>query len=163
MHQQEEGSGGPGEWIEAGITGWQCDQICYPNSTAFPLSTTWPPRPMNQPAATSQRIQLLPKSPMAGHAYARYSHMVAALELYCDLLAEPGVLAAPFVHYARELRLVAAASRQLIEKIATLERRERVSGASSGLKRAHARGTNHGLLPRCLSGQPVLVLGARAG
>ena len=48
-------------------------------------------------------------------------NMVAAMDLYCDLLEEPGVLAAPFRHYARELRLVATASRRLLEKLAALE------------------------------------------
>lgn len=48
-------------------------------------------------------------------------NMVTALELYCDLLEEPGVLAAQFAHYASELRLVAAASRRLVEKLVALE------------------------------------------
>jgi signal transduction histidine kinase len=47
--------------------------------------------------------------------------MVTALGLYCDLLEEPGVLATPFAHYGNELRLVAAASRRLVEKLVTLE------------------------------------------
>jgi len=44
-------------------------------------------------------------------------NMVTALDLYCDLLQQPGVLAEPFVHYGGELRLVAAASRRLVEKL----------------------------------------------
>jgi signal transduction histidine kinase len=48
-------------------------------------------------------------------------NMVTALGLYCDLLEEPGVLAAPFLHYGHELRLVAAASRRLVEKIVTID------------------------------------------
>lgn len=47
-------------------------------------------------------------------------NMVTALGLYCDLLGEPGVLAAGFTHYADELRLVATASRRLVEKLAAL-------------------------------------------
>jgi signal transduction histidine kinase len=47
--------------------------------------------------------------------------MVTALDLYCDLLAEPGVLSAPFERYGSELRLVAAASRRLVEKMVTLD------------------------------------------
>jgi two-component sensor histidine kinase len=47
--------------------------------------------------------------------------MVTALGLYCDLLEEPGVLAAPFTHYGTELRLVAAASRRLVEKLVALD------------------------------------------
>lgn len=48
-------------------------------------------------------------------------NMLLALDLYCDLLDEPGVLCAPFRHYAGELRLVAGASRRLVEKLALLE------------------------------------------
>jgi len=50
-------------------------------------------------------------------------NMVTALGLYCDLLEEPGVLTAPFVHYASELRLVATASRRLVEKLLSLDLR----------------------------------------
>jgi signal transduction histidine kinase len=50
-------------------------------------------------------------------------NMVTALGLYCDLLEEPGVLAAPYLHYGNELRLVAAASRRLVEKLVTLDTR----------------------------------------
>lgn len=48
-------------------------------------------------------------------------NMVTALGLYCDLLQEPGVLAEPFLHYAHELQLVTAASRRLMEKLATMD------------------------------------------
>ena len=48
-------------------------------------------------------------------------NMVTALGLYCDLLEEPGVLATPFIHYGSELRLVAAASRRLVEKLVGLD------------------------------------------
>jgi len=48
-------------------------------------------------------------------------NMVTALSLYCDLLEEPGVLAPTHRHYATELRLVAEASRRLVEKLALLE------------------------------------------
>lgn len=48
-------------------------------------------------------------------------NMVTALDLYCDLLQQPGVLASPFAHYGGELRLVAAASRRLIEKLTGLD------------------------------------------
>jgi signal transduction histidine kinase len=55
-------------------------------------------------------------------------NMVTALALYCDLLAEPGVLAEGYTHYANELRLVAAASRRLVEKLMMLD-----LGESTGL------------------------------
>jgi signal transduction histidine kinase len=48
-------------------------------------------------------------------------NMVTALGLYCDLLEEPGVLTAPFIHYGNELRLVAAASRRLVERLVALD------------------------------------------
>lgn len=48
-------------------------------------------------------------------------NMVTALELYCDLLEEPGVLNPAFNHYAHELRLVAASSRRLVEKLLVLD------------------------------------------
>ncbi len=52
-------------------------------------------------------------------------NMVTALGLYCDLLEEPGVLAIPYMHYGHELRLVAAASRRLVEKIVALDAQTR--------------------------------------
>ena len=58
-------------------------------------------------------------------------NMVTALGLYCDLLEEPGVLATPFLHYGNELRLVAAASRRLVEKLVALDIREAPQAASS--------------------------------
>jgi signal transduction histidine kinase len=63
-----------------------------------------------------------------GESLAEVAHdarnMVTALGLYCDLLDEPGVLATPFLHYGNELRLVAAASRRLVEKLVSLETHE---------------------------------------
>jgi signal transduction histidine kinase len=61
----------------------------------------------------------------AGETLAEVAHdarnMVTALGLYCDLLEEPGVLATPYTHYGNELRLVAAASRRLVEKLVALD------------------------------------------
>jgi signal transduction histidine kinase len=60
-----------------------------------------------------------------GESLAELAHdarnMVTALGLYCDLLEEPGVLATQFAHYGNELRLVAAASRRLVEKLVALD------------------------------------------
>ena len=47
-------------------------------------------------------------------------NMMAALDLYCDLLEEPGVLDGRFRHYAGELRLVAGACRNLAGRLAEL-------------------------------------------
>jgi signal transduction histidine kinase len=69
-----------------------------------------------------------------GESLAEVAHdarnMVTALGLYCDLLEEPGVLTAGFHHYAGELRLVATASRRLVEKLLALDAR---LGPSTGL------------------------------
>jgi len=60
-----------------------------------------------------------------GETLAEVAHdarnMVTALGLYCDLLEEPGVLGTPFLHYGNELRLVAAASYRLVEKLVALD------------------------------------------
>ncbi|MGA3011913.1 MAG: ATP-binding protein [Terracidiphilus sp.] len=48
-------------------------------------------------------------------------NLVTALWLYCDLLEEPGVLNPNFDHYAGDLRLVAAASRRLVEKLLAID------------------------------------------
>jgi signal transduction histidine kinase len=67
-----------------------------------------------------------------GETLAEVAHdarnMVTALGLYCDLLEEPGVLATPFIHYGHELRLVAAASRRLVEKIVSIDAQRNTPG-----------------------------------
>ncbi len=72
----------------------------------------------------------------AGENLAEVAHdarnMVTALGLYCDLLEEPGVLASPYLHYAHELRLVATASRRLVEKLVALDLRQ---GPGAGFPR----------------------------
>jgi len=47
-------------------------------------------------------------------------NMVTALGLFCDLLEEPGVLAPPYSHYGNDLRMVATASRRLVEKLVAI-------------------------------------------
>jgi signal transduction histidine kinase len=63
-----------------------------------------------------------PHAGPCGESVAELAHdarnMVAALGLYCDLLEEPGVLANPYSHYGSELRLVASASRRLVDRLA---------------------------------------------
>jgi signal transduction histidine kinase len=58
-------------------------------------------------------------------------NMVMALELYCELLEEPGVLSLACRHYASELRLVAASSRRVVEKLALLGKREAAGGVAT--------------------------------
>jgi signal transduction histidine kinase len=69
-----------------------------------------------------------------GESLAELAHdarnMVTALGLYCDLLEQPGVLASSHRHFGSELRLVAAASHRLVEKMVALDLRSGSSGAS---------------------------------
>jgi signal transduction histidine kinase len=87
-------------------------------------------------------------------------NMVTALGLYCDLLEEPGVLTAPFMHYGSELRLVAAASRRLVERLADLHAYEdsgaaRPQGALRELDQLPAKtGTQTGARRDANPGQP---------
>lgn len=85
-------------------------------------------------------------------------NMVTALELYCDLLEERGVLPPAFAHYASELRLVTAASRRLVEKLAAfgfdcLQRDggPRAGGATAGQDRHSAAPAEAGLQEPILS------------
>lgn len=77
-------------------------------------------------------VQTLAAMGARGESLAEVAHdarnMVTALGLYCDLLEEPNVLAVPFAHYASELRLVAGASRRLVEKLVALETQSRGDG-----------------------------------
>lgn len=59
-------------------------------------------------------------------------NMMTALGLYCDLLEEPGVLASPFAHYGGELRLVAAASRRLVERLAAIDSGQEPNPVAAG-------------------------------
>jgi len=68
-------------------------------------------------------------------------NMVTALGLYCDLLEEPGVLATAFTHYAHELRLVAAASRCLVEKLVALDTNPFPGGSAQTLQASAGRGS----------------------
>jgi hypothetical protein len=72
-------------------------------------------------------------------------NMVTALGLYCDLLEEPGVLTAPFHHYGGELRLVAAASRRLVEKLVALDAHEASGAAKAGQGLLPGTGSKTGL------------------
>ncbi|MGO9318378.1 MAG: sensor histidine kinase [Terracidiphilus sp.] len=72
-------------------------------------------------------VETLANLRVKGESLAEVAHdarnMVTALGLYCDLLEEPGVLNPGFHHYAGELRLVAMASRRLVEKMLALDAR----------------------------------------
>jgi len=111
-----------------------------------------------KPEHFDQVIQTLtfPLTPQEGLAEVAHDarNMVTALNLYCDLLAEPGVLAAPFAHYGRELRLVAAASRRLIEKLVALDLESPTTGISPLSDRAPANSRDWHTVPIC----PILNL-----
>lgn len=70
-------------------------------------------------------VDILSTMTTRGEEVAEIAHdacnMVTALDLYCDLLQAPGVLGVPFAHYGGELRLVAAASRRLVDKLMLIE------------------------------------------
>lgn len=95
------------------------EYLGWPNDSEFAetkpedLAAMHPPR--------SQYPAPLAQASYAPSLLAALTHdarsMVTALGLYCDLLEEPGVMAAPYQHYARELRLVATASRRLVEQL----------------------------------------------
>ncbi|MFP5237895.1 MAG: sensor histidine kinase [Acidobacteriota bacterium] len=70
--------------------------------------------------------------------------LVTALGLYCDLLAEPGVLAGAHRHYLDELRLISAATRRLVDEL----------GAFCGFRGVSAMG---------MADSAVREVGARAG
>lgn len=80
-------------------------------------------------AAERQRVEAVVETLAAihhhGESLAELAHdarnMVTALGLYCDLLDEPGVLAPAHRHYSSEVRLLAEASRCLVEKLSLLE------------------------------------------
>ena len=88
-------------------------------------------------------VQTLAALGSHGDSLAEVAHdarnMVTALGLYCDLLEEPGVLAVPFAHYSSELRLVAAASRRLVEKLVALD----VQAECEQLRKAGGDGAQH--------------------
>lgn len=77
------------------------------------------------PEDATRVVQTLMAPRTFGESVAEIAHdarnMVTALDLYCDLLEEPGVLTAAFAHYGGELRLVSAASRRLIDKLVALQ------------------------------------------
>jgi len=79
-----------------------------------------------------------------GETLAEVAHdarnMVTALGVYCDLLEESGVLAAPFLHYGHELRLVAAASRRLVEKIVTIDEQSHAQNVAPQVAQGNAQG-----------------------
>jgi signal transduction histidine kinase len=104
-----------------------------------------------------------------GESLAEVAHdarnMVTALGLYCDLLDEDGVLGAPYAHYAGELRLVAAASRRLVEKLVALDTRQAngagLAGIAGAAGTANASGTLAGDAVWAGAGFPAEIRQAR--
>ncbi len=73
-------------------------------------------------AAGGETIAVLPGEAI-GELACEARNLAAALELYCGLIEEPGVLAASDVHYGGELRQITAACRRLAEKLAARDLR----------------------------------------
>lgn len=76
------------------------------------------------PAAFPMTVDWAESQDLTRKSFAALAHdarnMLSALDLYCDLLNEPGVLAANCRHYGNELKMVAASSRRLVEKMGVL-------------------------------------------
>ena len=83
-------------------------------------------------------------------------NMVTALGLYCDLIEEPGVLSEKFRHYGSELRLVATASRRMVEKLAQVKTIEAAPGSSN-------RGADPAAAPSPLAAESHSNLSRRPG
>ena len=102
-----------------------------------------------------------------GESLAEVAHdtrnMVTALGLYCDLLEEPGVLNPTHRHYANELRLVATASRRLVEKLLALDLRQRDSlSETTGFRTTKSGATGSGeTQPGAESGAEPTTAGRR--
>ena len=102
-----------------------------------------------------------------GESLAEVAHdtrnMVTALGLYCDLLEEPGVLNPAHRHYANELRLVATASRRLVEKLLALDLRQRDSlSETTGFRTTKSGATGSGeTQPGAESGAEPTTAGRR--
>ncbi len=103
------------------MPGW----LHWLESTAIPATPAvfGPSRPEPAPVGASEgeeSASILSGS-MQPEPFAALLHdarsMVTALDLYCDLLAEPGVLATAHRHYAGELRMVASSSRRLLDQL----------------------------------------------
>ncbi|HEY2860967.1 MAG TPA: sensor histidine kinase [Terracidiphilus sp.] len=78
-------------------------------------------------------------------------NMVTALSLYCDLLSEHGALTPACRHYAGELRLIASASRRLVEKLTVLD----MEGADAD--ETFPSGREHGETSKAQAGRQALI------
>jgi signal transduction histidine kinase len=93
----------------------------------FPMQLTEPIAERRETKRTNMQtvVETLAFGPTANENLDEVAHdarnMITTLGLYCDLLEEPGVLNAPYAHYGSELRLVAAASRRLVQKLVALD------------------------------------------
>ena len=91
-----------------------------------------------------EAVKATPHSGGHNETLAQVTHdaqnMVTALSCYCELLEEPGVLAAPHRHYAEELKMVAAASRRLMERLLTLHNQATARAKVAHEAPSHTRG-----------------------
>jgi len=85
-------------------------------------------------------MQALAKSP---------THVLSALKLYCELLAEPGVLTSDHGHYAQELQAVTETASRLVERLSAPRRTLSRRRISKGNTRPSFRATS--------AGSPALV------
>jgi signal transduction histidine kinase len=104
-----------------------------PASGILLLSPRRPASDARPGAASGQRALGLAAAELAHDA----RNLISALDLYCDLLASPGVLAPGFHHYADDLRLVAGSGARLIEALAGPAARLASSYADAEMQGTH--------------------------
>ena len=66
-------------------------------------------------------------------------NLLSALRLYCELLAEPGVLAAGNSHYAQELVAISDTASKLVERLSAPRRAGRRPGLGTGARQSTTR------------------------
>ena len=78
----------------------------------------------------AQSAERLPANGLAGVSH-ELRNLLTALNLYSELLAEPGVLADPHCHMAEEIKLIANAGKSLLDRMNQLSMPASVTPASS--------------------------------
>src|ERR1700751_784781 len=63
-------------------------------------------------------------------------NVLSALRLYCDLLAEPGVLTADNSHYAQELGAISDTASKLVERLSASRRSGLERGSKTSARRS---------------------------
>jgi signal transduction histidine kinase len=94
--------------------------------------------------ATANRISPILKPERFDQLAHDARNMLSALRLYCDLLAEPGVLTSDHGHYAQELLAVTETASRLVERLAAPRRTVSRRSALKGKLRPSLHATSSG-------------------